>query len=390
MLEPAGTPFRVWAQHLAEYARAPAVLAELPAWEASLMADAAAPERDARPGARHRRPGAPSSVDSRRVTAKLLTAVPSVFHCRGSTTCSWPALAVAVAAWRRGPRIGGDGSVLIDLEGHGREPMAGGIDLSRTVGWFTSLYPVGLDVGRSTWTRRLAGGAAMGRALKRVKEQLRAIPGRGWATACCATLTGGRAAAGWPPGLPQLGFNYLGAICRRASWGLVAAGDEVGGGGADRRLPLRTWSKVNALTLDGPGRAGAVARPGPGPERYSRNARSGLGRGLAAGAGGVDPPCGAAGRWRSHPVGLSLVPLSQERLSSWRRRAPDWKTSCRCRRFRRVCSSMHFTTRPTRRLHVQMVCTLEGASTARGSAPAAARHCSPSRELCGPRSARRG
>ena len=36
VLEPAGTPFRIWAQHLAEYARAPAVLAELPAWEATL------------------------------------------------------------------------------------------------------------------------------------------------------------------------------------------------------------------------------------------------------------------------------------------------------------------------------------------------------------------
>ncbi|MGH6649419.1 amino acid adenylation domain-containing protein, partial [Aquabacterium sp.] len=58
--------------------------------------------------------------------------------------------------------------ILIDLEGHGREDLFDDIDLSRTVGWFTSLFPVALD----------ARGAP-GEALKRVKESLRQLPGKG-------------------------------------------------------------------------------------------------------------------------------------------------------------------------------------------------------------------
>ncbi|HEX8694771.1 MAG TPA: condensation domain-containing protein, partial [Longimicrobium sp.] len=60
--------------------------------------------------------------------------------------------------------------VLVDVEGHGREEVLEGIDLSRTVGWFTTLYPVLLD---------LRGHPGEGEALKAVKEQLRAVPNRG-------------------------------------------------------------------------------------------------------------------------------------------------------------------------------------------------------------------
>ncbi|MBW8720224.1 MAG: non-ribosomal peptide synthetase, partial [Variovorax paradoxus] len=63
------------------------------------------------------------------------------------------ALGRALCAWS------GHGRVLVDLEGHGREDLFAHIDLSRTVGWFTTLFPVALDpLG------------AHGEALKRVKE----------------------------------------------------------------------------------------------------------------------------------------------------------------------------------------------------------------------------
>ena len=78
---------------------------------------------------------------------------------------------------RRG-RAAGAG-VLVDVEGHGREEVSADIDLSRTVGWFTSLYPVRLDVGGVDVEEALGGGAALGRALKLIKEQLRAVPGNG-------------------------------------------------------------------------------------------------------------------------------------------------------------------------------------------------------------------
>ena len=97
-------------------------------------------------------------------------------------TCCLTALVVAVAGWRR-RRAHGKGTsnaVLIDLEGHGREEqLFEGVDLTRTVGWFTSLFPVRLDAGGLDLEEALRGGAALGEALKRIKEQLRRVPGGG-------------------------------------------------------------------------------------------------------------------------------------------------------------------------------------------------------------------
>ncbi len=50
------------------------------------------------------------------------------------------------------------------------------VDLSRTVGWFTTKYPVSLNVGDLSWAQVVAGDAALGAAIKDVKEQLRALP----------------------------------------------------------------------------------------------------------------------------------------------------------------------------------------------------------------------
>ncbi|GAA3672011.1 hypothetical protein GCM10022224_040220 [Nonomuraea antimicrobica] len=86
--------------------------------------------------------------------------------------------------------------VLIDLEGHGRETIFDDAELSRTVGWLTSQYPVALRVpGESGWRATLLS----------VKEQLRAVPGRGLGFGALRQF-GGRLDA---PGA-QVGFNYLG------------------------------------------------------------------------------------------------------------------------------------------------------------------------------------
>ena len=63
------------------------------------------------------------------------------------------------------------GLVLVDLEGHGREELFKGLDLSRTVGWFTSLFPLSLDPG--------SDHEDPGSAIKRIKETIRAVPNRG-------------------------------------------------------------------------------------------------------------------------------------------------------------------------------------------------------------------
>jgi non-ribosomal peptide synthase protein (TIGR01720 family) len=74
------------------------------------------------------------------------------------------ALAQAFRRWTGSPVL------LVDLEGHGREDLWEDVDLSRTVGWFTSLHPLRLDL-------RQAPGP--GEALQVVKEQRRAVPGGG-------------------------------------------------------------------------------------------------------------------------------------------------------------------------------------------------------------------
>src|SRR5262249_6223947 len=106
------------------------------------------------------------------VTGPLLTSVPAAFH-GGVNDVVLTGLALAIAQWRRHHGCGEHSAVLVDVEGHGREEIIDGVDLSRTVGWFTSLFPVCLDPGTLGWDELCAGGPGVGQAIKRVKEQLR-------------------------------------------------------------------------------------------------------------------------------------------------------------------------------------------------------------------------
>ena len=89
--------------------------------------------------------------------------------------------------------------MLLDLEGHGREELFEDVDLSRTVGWYTSLFPVRLDLGALDLDAALAGGAALGRALKAIKEQLRALPNHGLGYGLLRYLNRGDRAAACRP-----------------------------------------------------------------------------------------------------------------------------------------------------------------------------------------------
>lgn len=166
------------------------------------------------------------------------------------------AFGLAVTAWQRETGRTG-GAPLVTVEGHGRQQdLLPGVDLSRTVGWFTSLHPVRLDLGDTDITEALAGGAAAGQVLRRTKERLRAVRngGIGYGLLRYLNPRTWKRLADVPA--PQLGFNYLGRFStaepdRDAPWGVVAelAGS---GGGYDPRTPLAHAVEVNALTQDGP------------------------------------------------------------------------------------------------------------------------------------------
>ncbi|MCG6495240.1 amino acid adenylation domain-containing protein [Kitasatospora sp. A2-31] len=254
-LEPVGTSFRAWAEGLVKEASSPSRVAEMEIWtgmlqgrDAPLCARPLDPRRDVVANAG----GLVLSLPAR-VTGPLLTRVPAAFHA-GVNDVLLTAFALALVDWRR--RRGEDtASALIDLEGHGREELVPGADVSRTVGWFTSLFPVRLDPGVSAdeWDQVWSGGPMVGRAVKAVKEQLRALPDNGAGYGLLRHLNPETAEvlAGLPT--PQVGFNYLGRLGSAAASEEDADGDTTPlGGGADGDMPLPHALEMNAVAQESP------------------------------------------------------------------------------------------------------------------------------------------
>lgn len=106
----------------------------------------------------------------------------------------------------------GQPSVWIDLEGHGREPLQQNIDLSRTVGWFTCLYPVQLTLNSEH----------IGERIKSVKEQLRAVPDKGLGYGVLRYLNHDDLFSECPR--PQVAFNYLGQFTHETDPGSLVVG----------------------------------------------------------------------------------------------------------------------------------------------------------------------
>ncbi|MEI5097451.1 amino acid adenylation domain-containing protein [Streptomyces sp. PmtG] len=207
-----GTSLRRWAHALAEEAARPERVAELPVWQELLSND-----EEPVLGSRELDPArdVTATVDTVRVqvpadvTGTLLNTLPTVFR-GGVDDGLLTGLALALARWRATRGTPGS-STLIRLEGHGREDhLIPGADLSGTVGWFTAMYPVRLDVTGIDLTDALNGGKAAAKAIKTVKEQLRAIPDNGLGYGLLRHLNPTTAPALTDTRQPQIGFNYLG------------------------------------------------------------------------------------------------------------------------------------------------------------------------------------
>jgi amino acid adenylation domain-containing protein/non-ribosomal peptide synthase protein (TIGR01720 family) len=128
----------------------------------------------------------------------------------------------------------------VSLEGHGREDLFPGVDLSRTVGWFTTIYPARV---------RFANGGT-GELIKSVKEQLRSVPARGFGYGLQRYLAADQRLVAGPE--PQILFNYLGQF------------DQVTGGSKLFRFasePIGPWHsprarrrhllEINSLVING-------------------------------------------------------------------------------------------------------------------------------------------
>ncbi|MFF4013374.1 amino acid adenylation domain-containing protein [Streptomyces sp. NPDC001717] len=267
-LDPAGTSFRRWARALEEQAASPERTAELPTWTALLDGPdplignrALDPAVDTVAAGVH----AVSLPVPATVTTDLLTRVPVAFYA-GIDDVLLAALAGAVAEWQHGRGRDTGAGMLVDVEGHGRTPLTGGplsddLDLTRTVGWFTGSHPVRLNPGTEEYADIRAGGAAAGDLIKRVKEQLRAVPADGLGFGLLRHLNPRTATALAGVPTPQIGFNYLGRFASavgqldghdigKARWQPV--GDVVLGGTADARMAASHALEAGGLVRDLP------------------------------------------------------------------------------------------------------------------------------------------
>ncbi|TDF82583.1 non-ribosomal peptide synthetase [Pseudomonas sp. H9] len=181
--------YQHWAQRLQQYAQSPTLLAEAAYWHEQY--------RDVAPGLPCQAVDTPAAEQILAVetaldadtTRQLLQQAPAAYRTQINDLLL-TALAQVICAWT------GQASTLVQLEGHGREELFDDIDLSRTVGWFTSIFPL-----------KLTPAAEPGASLKGIKEQLRAVPHKGIGFAILRYLAD-QGLAALPA--PAITFNYMG------------------------------------------------------------------------------------------------------------------------------------------------------------------------------------
>ncbi|MGW4278185.1 condensation domain-containing protein, partial [Streptomyces seoulensis] len=188
------------------------------------------------------------------LTGPLLGRAPAAFGASVNDVLL-TAFALALGDWRArtlGAAAGG-GPVLVDLEGHGREEeLAGAADLSRTVGWFTSVVPVRLDPGPSA-PDALAGGPALDEAVARVRGHLTALPTAGIGHGLLRHLNPATGPLLAELDEPDIEFNYMGRFERpeAADWS-YAPEEDAADLDADPGMPMSHALTLNALTEDHP------------------------------------------------------------------------------------------------------------------------------------------
>jgi non-ribosomal peptide synthase protein (TIGR01720 family) len=193
------TSFQHWAERLREYAKSEKLRQELDYWLSEKHAQLQPMPLDF--AVRRNTAANLGTVISSLTpeeTRALLQDVPAAFRTQINDALL-TALVSAFAEWT------GQTSLLIELEGHGRENLFEDVDISRTVGWFTSLYPVCLE---------LTDSKNAGNALRSVRRQLDRIPNRGIGYGLLRYWSDDREARrrlqSHP--MPEITFNYHGQV----------------------------------------------------------------------------------------------------------------------------------------------------------------------------------
>ncbi|HEY0404146.1 MAG TPA: amino acid adenylation domain-containing protein [Pyrinomonadaceae bacterium] len=226
-LAPKTTSFKRWAEILESYAQGQELAREASYWlaDASIRIPPLPVNQD----------GGTNDYESARTvsialsaeeTRALLHDVPRAYGTEINDVLL-TALAMAISDWT------GQRSVLVDVEGHGREELVEGIDVSRTVGWFTSIYPLLLKLEESQSAEE---------ALAAIQAQLRQVPNRGIGYGLLRYLREDRAVAAQLQRRSQaeLSFNYLGQLDASLSASeSFRLSDDTPGQTVDGRAPRR-------------------------------------------------------------------------------------------------------------------------------------------------------
>ncbi|NIA31613.1 MAG: AMP-binding protein, partial [Actinobacteria bacterium] len=192
------TAFKYWAEKLADYAQSSTLRKQLPYWtnyERQLVSPLPVDfmEKGANDEASVESVGLSLSAEE---TKKLLQELPTRLDAHINDILL-AALVVAFKKWT------GKRSLLIDMEGHGRENLFDDVDVSRTIGWFTTLYPVFLKVDRDL---------AVKDVVRSIRDQMKQLPDNGIGYGLLRYLAPEddmRKKLGAMP-QPQVSFNYLG------------------------------------------------------------------------------------------------------------------------------------------------------------------------------------
>ena len=230
-----GDPHAVWAARQQALATSPALDAEMPYWLAQLADAPAIPQADGHAAATWREARQRHIALDRDATSELLGPVLAAQRLRindvlltavGRALCNWT----------------GSEETLLEVEGHGRDAFDDGepLELSRTVGWFTCLYPL-----------RLRPTGEPGEALRAVKESIRGVPraGIGYGVLRHLSKHGLELSAA---GQARVTFNYLGQFDQQFDGdSVLRPASESAGHSQPQNAPLGNWLVINGRILGG-------------------------------------------------------------------------------------------------------------------------------------------
>ncbi|MET3846944.1 amino acid adenylation domain-containing protein [Paenibacillus sp. OAE614] len=143
------------------------------------------------------------------------------------------ALAMSIHEWD------GREKICIDMEGHGREELIEGLDITRTVGWFTSIYPVILPVQEQE----------LGRQIKTIKEALRSIPNKGIGYGMYRYWS--EEGQGVGSNVSGISFNYLGQFDQDFRTAIFEGSSLPVGGVASPELRRSSALQVSGMVKEG-------------------------------------------------------------------------------------------------------------------------------------------